>query len=112
MTACGTWLLGRLNWITLASVILVTGTTLTVSAQDDSSDAVVTPDPPGRHHATGFVEVDKDQYRSFDRVPVYRAFLPSKIDLSKKFPTPGDQGQLGSCTAWAVGYAARSYYSV
>lgn len=30
--------------------------------------------------------------------------LPSSVDLSDKFPPIGDQGQYGTCVAWAVGY--------
>lgn len=41
-----------------------------------------------------------------------RAFLPEKADLSSRMPRAGDQGRWGSCVGWAVGYAARSYYSV
>ncbi len=37
------------------------------------------------------------------------AALPSSVDLTDQFPTPGDQGGQGSCTAWAVGYALKSH---
>ncbi|MDY0342368.1 MAG: C1 family peptidase [Lentimicrobium sp.] len=30
--------------------------------------------------------------------------LPSKIDLTKRFPPIGDQGEYGTCVVWAVGY--------
>ncbi len=40
----------------------------------------------------------------------FRDYLPEEVDLAPKFPTPGDQGQQSSCTAWATGYAMRSYY--
>ena len=40
----------------------------------------------------------------------FQNYLPEEVDLSSKFPTPGDQGQQSSCTAWATGYAMRSYY--
>ncbi|MCX7143184.1 MAG: C1 family peptidase, partial [Proteobacteria bacterium] len=40
----------------------------------------------------------------------FRDYLPEEVDLSPKFPTPGNQGQQSSCTAWATGYAMRSYY--
>jgi len=40
----------------------------------------------------------------------FRDYLPEEVDLSPQFPTPGDQGQQSSCTAWATGYAMRSYY--
>ncbi len=42
----------------------------------------------------------------------HRAFLPVSVDLSSRMPEVGNQGSLGSCMAWAVGYAARSYYSL
>jgi hypothetical protein len=31
------------------------------------------------------------------------AALPASLDLTSKFPTPGDQGGLLSCVGWAVG---------
>ena len=37
------------------------------------------------------------------------AQLPTSFDLSEFMPAIGNQGQLGSCTAWAAGYAAASY---
>lgn len=38
----------------------------------------------------------------------YSSSLPTSVDNTSKFPTPGDQGHQGSCTAWAVGYAMAS----
>ncbi|WP_350285783.1 C1 family peptidase [uncultured Croceitalea sp.] len=35
--------------------------------------------------------------------------LPERVDLSSYFPKPGDQGRLNSCTAWATGYALKSF---
>src|SRR5208337_2694340 len=32
-------------------------------------------------------------------------------DLSYRLPSPGNQGKASSCTAWAVAYAARGYYT-
>ena len=60
--------------------------------------------------AKGFVREPDVVYRSFNMTPRFRAFLPAEVDLSAGFPPPGDQGQQSSCTAWAVGYALRSYY--
>jgi hypothetical protein len=58
----------------------------------------------------GFVPTDQAVLDQLNRVPRYRAFLPLSVDLSKHFPTPGMQ-DAESCTGWAVGYAARSYYT-
>src|SRR5438132_1116407 len=46
------------------------------------------------------------------KTPVYRANIPERMDLSRYFPSPGNQGMQGSCVGWAVGYAARAYYAV
>ncbi|MCP4589764.1 MAG: C1 family peptidase [bacterium] len=35
--------------------------------------------------------------------------LPSSADLTGELPPIGDQGQMGSCTAWATGYAGATY---
>lgn len=35
--------------------------------------------------------------------------LPERVDLSKWFPPAGDQGQQGSCVAWALCYGLMSY---
>lgn len=52
-----------------------------------------------------------EKVRSLTGTPEFRSFLPEVVDLSTYFPVPGDQGQQGSCTAWAAGYAARAYYA-
>lgn len=62
--------------------------------------------------AFGYIPASPAQFSSQPEVPRYRAFLPAKVDLSRYFPTPGTQGMMNSCTGWAVGYAARSYYSL
>ena len=60
--------------------------------------------------AQGLVNEPSAVYRSFPVSPRYRAFLPAEVDLSSAFPRPQTQGSQPSCTAWAVGYALRSYY--
>lgn len=35
--------------------------------------------------------------------------LPASADLTGELPPIGDQGQMGSCTAWASGYAGATY---
>ncbi len=32
------------------------------------------------------------------------------VDLSSQMPPVGDQGQQGSCTAWAIGYYQKTHY--
>ena len=59
----------------------------------------------------GALPADPEKVRSLTGTPEFRSFLPEVVDLSSYFPVPGDQGQQGSCTAWATGYAARAYYA-
>lgn len=35
--------------------------------------------------------------------------LPDAIDLSDRFPVPGDQGSQNSCVGWAIAYGVKSY---
>ena len=35
--------------------------------------------------------------------------VPRAVDLSSRFPEPGDQGKQNSCVGWAVAYALKSY---
>jgi hypothetical protein len=69
------------------------------------------PDAPDTQYSEGGQPTDPEYERSLPQVQRHRAFLPVSIDLSSRMPAVGNQGRLGSCTAWAVGYAARSYYS-
>jgi hypothetical protein len=62
-------------------------------------------------HKTGLLRLPPDQLVSYPAPPVYRDFVPAAVDLSSYFPRIGDQGAIGSCVAWASGYAARAFYA-
>ena len=36
--------------------------------------------------------------------------LPTHVDLSPDMPPPGNQGAIGSCVGWAIGYSLKSYH--
>jgi hypothetical protein len=81
------------------------------AAQADDVAKYIAIDPESTEtHATGFVRGDAAEYRATKEVPLFRAFYPPHSDLAPDWPAPGDQGKQGSCVAWAVGYAARTYY--
>ena len=82
-----------------------------LAAQTPDSANAGAVDPPDKVYSTGGLANDPAVDRSLPKIQEYRAFLPEKVDLSNRMPTVGDQGQLGSCGAWAVAYAARSYYT-
>jgi len=60
--------------------------------------------------ATGLVFADRSIYES---IPLatrpLMGQLPTSVDLSKFFPTPGHQRNQGSCVGWAVAYALKSF---
>jgi hypothetical protein len=69
----------------------------------DSADAQV-------RRAKGWVPEPSHLVATIPLMLRFRDYLPEEVNLSTQFPTPGDQGQQSSCTAWATGYAMRSYY--
>ena len=62
-------------------------------------------------HGTGFIPLTKEDYAAQPHaVRARSATFLSAVDLTPYFPAIGDQKFQGSCTAWAVSYATRSYY--
>lgn len=62
-------------------------------------------------HGMGCIPPTQEQ---LDKIPTFtradsKNALPTLVDLTSKFPTPGDQGQQNCCTAWATAYAAKTY---
>lgn len=70
----------------------------------------LTPSTDAEASGKGLLLEEPEVYLGFRAAPEFRAFLEPRVDLSKNFPTPGNQGKQGSCTAWATGYALRSFY--
>ncbi len=61
-------------------------------------------------NGTGLVFLDEDQYRDIPLASTsMMGALPSQVDLSNWFPTPGNQGNQSSCVGWAVAYGLKSY---
>ena len=58
------------------------------------------------HYAKGLVDGDPIKVKRVPLSPKYKAFLPDKADVLKYLPPIGNQGQQGSCTAWATSYSA------
>ncbi|GJD33205.1 C1 family peptidase [Methylobacterium aerolatum] len=73
--------------------------------------AVGQPVEAEEQQGTGSQPLSPEEFAKLPKTPEYRAFLPGKTDLASHFPRPGSQGNQGSCVGWAVGYAARGYYS-
>lgn len=37
--------------------------------------------------------------------------IPAMVDLRSSLPPPGDQGEIGSCAAWTLGYGLATFYA-
>lgn len=65
------------------------------------------------NESLGWLQEDEDTTSIEDAVYLGQTFgsgeLPSSVDLSAYFPPIGDQGQYGTCVAWAVGYNHKSF---
>lgn len=58
---------------------------------------------------TGFKSATQAELVGVDNTPTFlMGTLPQKYSLN--MPTPGNQGQQGSCTSWSVGYGMASFY--
>ena len=64
-------------------------------------------------YALGWTEEDENTENIEDDINLSTQFgsgnLPSKVDLFENFPSIGNQGQYGTCVAWACGYNLRSF---
>lgn len=61
-------------------------------------------------YATGALVEPPEVLERIPVTPEFRSYLPQAVSLEDRMPVAGNQGRWGSCVAWAVGYAARSYY--
>ena len=77
----------------------------------ESDDAEPVKDPEPKKNATGWFGSDNTNTipsnlnNPFEADP---STLPSSVDLSQYFPPVGDQGQFGTCVAWASAYNCKS----
>ena len=95
------------KWVAAVLLSVLTGPVSPVLAQS-LQDLIQVNKTAG--FATGLVPTDAARYEALPEAPRTRSAIPRSMDLSARFPEPGNQGQQSSCAAWSVGYAARSYY--
>jgi hypothetical protein len=63
---------------------------------------------PSQVRAQGAIIETLDNLLNRPDAPAFRGTLPARIDLTATLPAPGNQGPTGSCTSWAITYAAAS----
>ena len=67
------------------------------------------------HYLTGALEPSIEEFNNVPIAPSissknYRSYSPRALIAQNNFPVPLSQGQQGSCVAWAVGFASKSYF--
>ncbi|HBS05907.1 MAG TPA: hypothetical protein DEA96_13140 [Leptospiraceae bacterium] len=102
----------RRRWLSIVSValfIVATG----LPAEGDFDPSSVRPRGcDGQQMNCGYKPSSPAAMRSIELAPstqIRHRGLPSSVDLSSRMPPVGNQGSQGSCVAWAVAYAAKSY---
>lgn len=61
-------------------------------------------------NGTGLIFIEEEDYKDIPlATSAMMGTLPSTVDLSSWFPTPGNQGQQSSCVGWAVAYGLKTY---
>lgn len=95
--------------IALAALVL----TAPLLTQETFDPARVQPSgcQPGQYNC-GFQPMTEEEFSAIppsDQTLISHRGLPGSVDLSAKFPPVGNQGQQGSCVAWATTYNIKSY---
>jgi hypothetical protein len=88
------------------SIVAVTAAATVLLPAGAASAATATA-KPAPLHATGALQTKI-------KVPArVRALgvLPVAVDLRSAAPAPGNQGQVGSCVSWSIGYSLAGYYA-
>ncbi|NCO39312.1 MAG: C1 family peptidase [Armatimonadetes bacterium] len=70
--------------------------------------ASLCPAQPGEHRLGLRLAPDEVYSRFIPALPP-KAATPDTVVLTNDLPTPASQGRQGSCTAWATGFALKSY---
>ncbi len=94
----------------LRALAILAGASATASLLLVTAADAQTSDLRAKRYAKGARLVSASQIAGFEKATAKRGLTPAKVDLSSLMPPVGDQGQQGSCVAWSIGYALRSYY--
>ncbi len=88
----------RIAYLLTASLILLMGAGGAAAA------------PPQARHALGLLPTNTSAPSHFGASKNALAELPDWVDLRQWAMPPGDQGAIGSCVTWAIGYTAMGYW--
>jgi hypothetical protein len=94
------------SWLVLAAAVLTALPVAAPAVAATPSTAGSLPHPVGGYVASPVRVLAKSSLR-------LRAneVLPSSVDLRQYAPAVGDQGQIGACVAWTIGYSIMGYYA-
>ena len=65
----------------------------------------------GAEHSAGALATPAAGLRSLATVTPSAVRLPAAVDLSRYAAKVGDQGEVNSCTSWAIGYAMMGWFA-
>jgi hypothetical protein len=105
----------------IATAVLITAGVTTTAAATTPFAASAAPTPvratvaaTPAHKVGGYVQPSQ-RYSARTRLPnnlaAAAATVPASVDLRSYAPSPGDQGQIGSCVAWSIAYGIMGYYA-
>ena len=102
--------------MSLAVFFSVTGSVSAMAVQEKLDLFPTYSNATGNEHALGCIPDSEETIQSLlieddSNNPMSRSTfsLPSSVDMTSEFPSPGNQGSQGSCTAWAVAYSLKTY---
>lgn len=96
-------------------VVLMSVCLFACGGGSDGDDAAApdSPDPAGSDlEFSGGLKWNEEEWENTEKDIIFGAALkdlPAKVDLTGYFPPIGDQGDVGTCTSWAIGYYLKSY---
>lgn len=94
------------NYKNLLQFALFAVVALTIGCKEEKDED---PDPQPTEYSLGwFGSDDPDQVPSSTNFGFGSGNVPPSYSLVDKFPPIGDQGQYGTCVAWAVGYNTKT----
>ena len=103
------------RFLTLVAVALLVQVTALAQPSSENRSSSIKLRPPAFQplHPCGLIREDP-RTTPWMIQDTYSPMLPRRLsvsgDISKQMPPVGDQGQQGSCTAWAIGYYQKTHY--
>lgn len=94
--------------LSLRSLLLAATLSLVLFSCEKPVDEDIQPVQPAQNISTGWIGNENSSNIPNEVLLFGSGSLPSRVDLSQYMPPVGNQGQTGTCVAWALGYYQRT----